>query len=179
MENSNILMERLYSSSNSDIIKKMSISSVLISFVLLIIGLGLFAIVWTQEDTSSSLSMSLLTVGAIFILLSIYRFFWKSKEWVYLPSGSTAKEGSCFFDTGQFNDIYNELNEKKMIGERHISVKNSGNIRLDYMLTTDHKYAAIQLFKYIPYTYEPASNIIYLKGKDACDFANCLNRKEF
>lgn len=49
-----------------------------------------------MSDKSSTLSMGLMVLGTALILLGVFRLFWKSKEIVYLPTGSVAKERSLF-----------------------------------------------------------------------------------
>ena len=39
-----------------------------------------------------------MVLGTAFFLLGIFRLFWKSKEVVYIPTGSVTKERSVFFD---------------------------------------------------------------------------------
>ena len=41
---------------------------------------------------------------------------------------------------------------------------------MDYMISQDKKFVAAQLFRFIPYTYEPASSVFYFTGDDASAF---------
>ena len=50
----------------------------------------------------------------------------------------------------------------------------SGNVRLDYILSKDHKFAAVQLFQFVPYVYEPVTQIYYYTNEVAADFARHL-----
>ena len=127
--------------------------------------------------------MMFLTLGTICLLLSIYRIFWLSKYWVYIPTGSAAKEGSCFFESIYLNQMLKTF-ESKIIpventSNRPVELKNRGDVRMDYMLSNDHKFAAVQIFKYIPYTYEPVSDIFFFTGDEADNFAKCLSNKKF
>ena len=45
---------------------------------------------------------------------------------------------------------------------------------MDYLISHDKRFAAVQLFRFIPYTYEAASSVYYLTGQDALDFTRCL-----
>lgn len=183
MEQSKSSYSRIHSSSNPDLIKKINLSSVIRSLTILVIGAILFLIAWRLDDTTSSINMLFLTLGTICLLWSIYRFFWQSKYWIYLPTGSSTKEGSCFFDNEYLHDmikIFDKENSKhENIIKKQIDLKNRADIRMDYMLSKDHKFAAVQIFKYIPYTYEPVSDIYYLTGVEADNFANCLINRKF
>ena len=50
---------------------------------------------------------------------------------------------------------------------------------MDYMISQDKKFVAAQLFRFIPYTYEPASSVFYFTGNDASAFVHCLETSEF
>lgn len=60
-----------------------------------------------------------------------------------------------------------------------MKVKTNGNVRMDYMISQDKKFVAAQLFRFIPYTYEPASSVFYFTGDDASAFVHCLETSEF
>ena len=125
----------LFSRVHPDIVKRISVSSVIVSALLAIGGIGAFVTSLRMGDATSTMSMIFMTVGTILILTALFRLFWRSKEWVYTPTGSVTKEGSCFF--------------------------------------------AVQLFRFIPYTYEAASSVYYLTGQDALDFTRCLETNKF
>jgi len=42
------------------------------------------------------------------------------------------------------------------------------------MVSKDGKFAAVQLFRFVPYTYEPISDIYYYTDADAKAFQNYL-----
>ena len=88
----------IFASSHPDIAKRTSISGVLFSSFMLLVGILAFASTFELEDRSSTVSMALMVFGTGLFLVGIFRLFWKSKEVVYLPTGSIAKERSVFFD---------------------------------------------------------------------------------
>ena len=88
----------IFASTHPDIAKRISVSGVLISSVMLLIGILAFASTFELDDKSSTTSMALMVLGTGLFLIGIFRLFWKSKEVVYLPTKSVAKEHSVFFD---------------------------------------------------------------------------------
>ena len=88
----------LFSTTHPDVVKRTSVSSIIISAILCVIGAGAFATSLKMGDSSSTMSMVLMAGGTILFLWAVFRFFWRGKEWVYAPTGSVAKEGTCFFD---------------------------------------------------------------------------------
>lgn len=169
----------LFSTAHPDIVKRTSISSVIISAILCVVGAGAFITSLKMGDSSSTISMLFMAGGTILFLLAVFRLFWRSKEWVYTPTGSVAKEGSCFFDVCDLQALTDTLEKKTFEAKNDVKVKSNGNVRMDYMVSHDKKFVAVQLFRFIPYTYEPASSVFYYTGKDASAFMDCLSTNEF
>lgn len=143
------------------------------------IGAGAFATSLKMGDSSSTMSMVLMAGGTILFLWAVFRFFWRGKEWVYAPTGSVAKEGTCFFDVCNLQALTDALEKKGFETRNDVKVKTNGNVRMDYMISQDKKFVAAQLFRFIPYTYEPASSVFYFTGDDASAFVHCLETSEF
>ena len=49
----------------------------------------------------------------------------------------------------------------------NIKSEASGNIRMDVILSADKKFAAVQLFQFIPYTYQPITSVQYFTNEQA------------
>ena len=77
---------------------------------MLLIGILSFASTFELEDKSSTVSMALMVFGTGLFLLGIFRLFWKSKEVVYVPTGSIAKERSIFFDLKHMDKLTDLVN---------------------------------------------------------------------
>lgn len=171
--------ETLFSTAHPDIVKRTSVSSVVTSVIICLVGVGAFVASLEMGDSSSTLSMLFMTGGTLLFLLVIFRLFWKSKEWIYLPTGSVAKESACFFDVCDLQALKEALETGNFSNKSDVKVKPNGNVRMDYVMTKDKKFIAAQLFRFVPYTYEPASSVFYYTGSDANAFINCLNTSEF
>ena len=52
----------------------------------------------------------------------------------------------------------------------------SGNLRLDVMLSEDRKFAAVQLFQFVPYTYNPVTSVRYFTNGEAASIAAFLTK---
>lgn len=163
----------LFSTAHPHISKHISVKSVLISLLIALVGILCILFSLNLDETSSTSSMLLLTLGTIFVLTALYRFFWKSTEVIYLPTGSPIIEGSCFVDSVELENLHRmmEIMNFKQTG---ISFKESGNGRLDYFFSKDGKFMGAQLFRFVPYTYEPFSEIYYYTDKDASAFKDFL-----
>ncbi len=126
-----------------------------------------FASTFELEDKSSTVSMALMVLGTGLFLMGIFRLFWKSKEVIYLPTKSVAKEHSIFFDLKHMDALRNLVNSGSFSAGSNIKSEASGNIRMDVILSADKKFAAVQLFQFIPYTYQPITSVQYFTDEQA------------
>lgn len=169
----------LFSTVHPDMEKRTSVSSILMSAVIAVLGIGAFVSSMRMDDATSTWSMVLMTGGTVLLLVALFRLFWKSKEWVYIPTGSVAKDGSCYFDICDLQALNNLLEQRTFDTGVDVKARSNGNARMDYMVSRDKKFAAVQLFRFVPYTYEAASSVFYLTGKDATSFVRCLETGNF
>ena len=162
----------IFASTHPDIAKRISVSGVLISSVMLLIGILAFASTFELDDKSSTTSMALMVLGTGLFL------FWKSKEVVYLPTKSVAKEHSVFFDLKHMDALKNLVNSGSFSADSKIKSEASGNIRMDVILSADKKFAAVQLFQFIPYTYQPITSVQYFTNEEASAIVAFLSKSK-
>lgn len=167
----------LYSVAHSHLSRHTSVFSILVSLSIALLGIVCVCFSLNMDMVQSSMSMVLLTVGTVLILLSLYRIFWKNSEVIYIPTGSAVTEASCYLDVGDFQLLKEAIDGCSFCNVSSVSFKHSGNIRMDYMLSKDRKFAAVQLFRFVPYAYEPATKVYYYTGDDAAVFAHYLSTR--
>lgn len=112
----------LFASSHPDIVKRTSVSGLIFSVAMLLVGVFIFVSIFEMSDKSSTLSMVLMVLGTAFVLLGVFRLFWKSKEVVYLPTGSVTKERSVFFDLKYLGKLTDMIENEQLNGETEIKV---------------------------------------------------------
>ena len=168
----------IFASTHPDIAKRTSVSGVLISSVMLLIGILAFASIFELDDKSSTASMALMVLGTGLFLMGIFRLFWKSKEVIYLPTKSVAKEHSVFFDLKHVDTLMNFVNSGSFSTDLKIKSEASGNIRMDVMLSADKKFAAVQLFQFVPYTYQPITPVQYFTNEEASAVVAFLSKSK-
>ena len=168
----------IFASSHPDIAKRTSFSGVLISSVMLVVGVIAFASTFGLEDKSSTVSMALMVLGTGLFLMGIFRLFWKSKEVVYLPTGSVAKEHSVCFDLKHMDSLVNIVNSGSFSADSEIKSESNGNIRMDIILSEDKKFAAVQLFQFVPYNYQPITSVQYYTNESASAVVAFLSKSK-
>ena len=168
----------IFASTHPDIAKRISVSGVLISSVMLLIGILAFASTFELDDKSSTPSMALMVLGTGLFLIGVIRLFWKSKEVVYLPTKSVAKEHSVFFDLKHMDALKNLVNSGSFSADSKIKSEASGNIRMDVILSADKKFAAVQLYQFVPYTYQPITSVQYFTNEKASAIVAFLSKSK-
>lgn len=165
----------IFTLAHPDIVKRTSVSSMLSSAAMVLVGIVLFASVFQMTDSTSTISMALMVVGTALVLVGVFRLFWKSKQLVYLPTGSVATERSLFFDLKYLNRLTDMLDD---LSAEVSEVKSgtSGNVRMDVMITRDSKFVAVQLFQFVPYTYTPVTKVKYFTGNEATTLSTFLSK---
>ena len=166
----------IFASSHPDIVKRTSLSGVIFSGLILLVGVLAFVSTFEMEDRSSTLSMGLMVIGSGMFLIGIFRLFWKSKEVVYLPTGSVAKEQSIFFDLKYMDQLKEMVKSGMFPVDTMLKSESSGNIRMDVILSEDKKFAAVQLFQFVPYTYNPITSVQYFTNGEASAVAAFLSK---
>lgn len=169
----------LLSAPHHHISKHTSVYSIVISAFIALMGIGAILIALSMNSSTTTLCMSLLTIGTILLLIAVYRFFWKSKEMIYLPSSSVVRKGVCYLDIADLQTMKEILDQGGFESVKNVHIKMSGNARMDYMVSKDGKFAAAQLYRYIPNNYEPFSCIYYYTEADATMFTRRLNTGNF
>ena len=125
----------IFASSHPDIAKRTSVSGLIFSGIMLLIGVLAFISTFEMEDRSSTLSMGLMVLGTGLFLIGIFRLFWKSKEVVYLPTGSIAKEQSVFFDLKYMDQLKEIVKLGTFSADTNLKGGTSGNLRMDIILS--------------------------------------------
>lgn len=165
----------LLSAVHPHVSKHTSVYSILLSSVIALAGVASIVLAVQSDGLSATLSMALLTVGTILVLVALYRLFWKSTEVVYIPTGSIIKEGTCYVDSADLRELADMMAAKGFKCPRKVAFKSSGNGRMDYLVSKDGQFAAVQLFQFVPYNYEPATAVHYYVGDDAASFMRYLS----
>ena len=157
----------IFASTHPDIAKRTSVSGVLISSAMLLVAILAFASTFELDDKSSTASMALMGLVTGLFLMGIFRLFWRSKEVIYLPTKSVAKEHSIFFDLKHIDTLKNLVNSGAFSADLKIKSEASGNIRMDVIFSADKKFAAVQLFQFVPYMYQPITSVQYFTNEEA------------
>lgn len=164
---------------HADVARRTNVAAVTLSFVLIVLGIAAFVASFSAGDAGSTLSLSLMTGGSLLLLWGLFSFFWKSKQWVYLPTSSSLSQDSLFFDVADMGKLLSAFQSPTIPGEHVAQVKPNGNVRLDFVFSRDRQFVAAKLYRFVPYTYEPVSPVFYFTGVQSEAFLQKIDSNDF
>ncbi len=167
METNKVLNTDITSASAGKVIKKKDPRAVLFSVLLLLVS-GAFMVAATYiEDRTSISYMSLMTLGIIGLLAAVFKLFFSSKRYFFLPTGSRVETDSLYIDPSELRSLGDELETGTLERLRKIKRLDNSGARLDVLVSSDRRFAAIQLFQYVPHYYEAVSPLYCYYDGDA------------
>ena len=175
MKETTCVEDTVFSASHPHLYKHISVFKILLSSIIALVGASAILLSSMLETTNDILSMVLLTAGVILMLVAIYRALWLSYETVYRPTGSTIRSGSLYMDSTELQHLQQMIQKNDFSSSSRLVFKEGGNGRLDYLISKDNRFVALQLFHFIPYTYESVSDKLYYTDDDAVTVARCIN----
>ena len=167
--------ETLFSSTHIQLDKHVSVKQILMSSFIALCGVVGIVLCMVMENAGSTLCMAFLTIGIILFLWALYRFFTKSHEVIYKPTGSEVHSGTLYMDTVELQNLQQMMKKNDFSGSSRFSFKEGGNGRLDYLVSKDGRFVALQLFQFVPYAYEAVSEKCYYTDDIAVAIAHRLN----
>lgn len=170
--------ETTLDSIHPDIAERTSLPKVIYSLIILLLGAFSLALIFEVPDRTSAISMALMVTGSSLLLIGIFRLFWRTKEKVYLPSGSVTKEQSLFFDIADISKLQELVEKKQLVANTTIKSNINGLVRMNIILAEDNKFAAVQLCQFVPYMYVPITQVSYFVGKETEAIANFISQSK-
>ncbi|MCK9304289.1 MAG: hypothetical protein PHP30_07690 [Bacteroidales bacterium] len=136
------------------IIKKFNIKLIAISAIVAAAGIV-------------ALFLSYTLIGSALLIISLIIYFFKSTNMVYSPSGSYIKTESLYFDK-EFLETLKNIIAKEITDETApFKLSDNGSGRVDIVYSADKEFAAYRLFRFVPHSYEPATDMVSCTGNEA------------
>lgn len=165
---------RSLSASTSNVKEIINTKSIYLSVFICLVALGIIFLSSWIDDKSSPSYMGGNTLAVVLLLAGFYRLLNKRTQLIYVPTGSAMLSGSFYLDSQQLERLKADLTEHPETDLSDIKFVKSGNTRLDYVVSRDGNFMAAQLFQYVPYNFEPVTDVVYYEEKEAQNFAMFL-----
>ena len=135
---------------------KFNVSSLILSIVL--IGLAIFMFLYSR-NFGGMLSSALIFFGIIALCIAIFLIFVKLNSEVYSKTNSPIVKRELYFDTNDFYNIKNIIENNDFKSIEKFKRVDEGNVQLYVIHSKDKKFAALQLLKYEPFDFIPQTEI--------------------
>ena len=175
MKETNHVVETLFSTTHPQLDKHISVKQILVSSLIALVGVVGIVLSCVVDESDSTLCMALLTVGILLMLFALYRFFTKRSETVYKATGSEVRSGTLYMDAVEMQNLQRMMEKNDFSASSRLAFKEGGNGRLDYMISKDGRFVAVQLLQFVPYTYEAVTGLFYYTDDDAISIARCIS----
>lgn len=107
--------------------------------------------------------------GVIAICVAIFMIGWQRTKLVNTETGSVVSKDRIFYDPVDLYGIKAALEEENFQAFASFHRQQEGNVQTVFYFAADHKYIAIQVFKYEPFEYKPQTDIYVFKDVQAIE----------
>lgn len=157
-----------------DVVRKNSLKAYLLSLFILVVGAAMFSCSLLFDEVSP-LSLLLMLAGIFVVAYGTYRLMCKCQYSVYIPTGSVLRSKVCRFKPSQL-DLLKLVVEKGDEGCDVVQVDHvGGNVRLDALLSDDHRFVALQVLNYESYLFHPVTSVMFYRDEKASRIAEALH----
>ncbi len=137
--------------------KKFNVASLLIGIVL--IGLGVALFVLSRGVEGNMLSSAMIFLGILFVGFALFFLTAKLNSEVYSKTNSPIVKRQLYYDTADFYNIKNVIDNNDYKSIEKFKRVDEGNIQLYVIHSKDKKFAALQLLKYEPFDFIPQTEV--------------------
>ena len=162
----------------SDVRYTTNTSSIIKGCILIFAGIATFMLPQFLNVSMERLNMTLIVAGGTMFFIGLFIALSRGKKLVYKPTGSNIKQHFQFFDSKDKKRLIEIINDECFFTEaKDLSALEDGKIRLDILLSDDHRFASAQIYEYVGFNYEPVSDTAYFCDESAQAVADFLEKK--
>ena len=148
-----------------DLQKKANVTSIIISIILIVFAVAMFYLSHVME--SDLITSTEVFFGVAAVCVAIYMFGWQRTKLVNKETGSVVSKDRIFYNPVDLLGIKAALENENFEAFAGFHRQDEGNVQTVFYFAADHKYIAIQVFKYEPFEYKPQTDIYIFKDASA------------
>ncbi|WP_321519337.1 hypothetical protein [uncultured Bacteroides sp.] len=173
--NDKLVEKHIFESTHQDVVKRTDSKSLFLSILLLLAGVVLFIVYGQLGNISSEIPLTLMVLAMGLLLLGLYVMIWKSKSLVFEPTGSKVLMNSLSFDIKELVKLERMIKSGSFSSE-NIVINEKGSVRLDYLISEDSQFVAVQLFQFSSFKFTADTPITYFRGEQAVEVSAFLKQ---
>lgn len=170
MEKFKTIQEDIEHVTNKEVIKQGTISFVAVGLIAVAVIMAIAGM--QSEDPNASWPSFLFTISALLFLGGIVKLFVSRSCWIFKPTKSKLKEMTLYFDVHECDALQACIEMKRFEDLKHMKRQKDSGVRVEAMVSGDQKFAAVQIYEYIPYSYEAVTPVVCYYGDEAKSFVS-------
>ena len=136
--------------------------AIFLGVLMLVIGVMMFYFSYVTE--SALVSSTDVFMGLVAVILSVCLLIFKRRRLVGEESGSVVKKECIYYSVSDLDSIIVALNKQDYFIFLNLRRQDDGNVQMIFYYSMDHQYFAVQVLRYVPFEYEPVSDIYVFRG---------------
>lgn len=137
--------------------KKFNTTSLITAIVLIVLGCLLY--IFSGNIESNMASSAMIFVGIVMQAYALFLLFARLSQEIYTKTKSPIVKRELYFDTSDFYNIKNVIENNDYNSIEKIKRVDEGNVQLYVIHSKDKKFAALQLLRYEPFDFVPQTEI--------------------
>lgn len=168
-------MEKIIESSMDVVTKQKNIKKLLYAGLGIVFGIALICIAtFGIADKKSGMYLLLITFGIMALVAFVAMLFLNKGQLIYTPTKSEIRAYEIFFKSEALHNLLQAIEAGNISSLYRMVGEDGQGIRLNVLLSKDNSFAACQLYKYVPYQYEPASEVYKIMDGRVSEFCQCV-----
>ena len=151
----------------SNVAIRKSQKTMAVALLLVLIGIACaVVIVMLPAQTAEFAPVSLGLVSATCILVGIVQLAFGGKAYIYTPTNSKLHGRVFFCTSGKGQETISAIKSKNWGQLEKLIAHNESGVKLEFVTSKDRQFSRCQVLTFIPYNFEPLSDIITLSGEE-------------
>ena len=151
----------------SNVAIRKSKKTMAVALLLVLIGIACaVVIVMLPAQTAEFAPVSLGLVSATCLIIGIAQLAFGGKAYIYTPTNSKLHGRVFFCTSGKGQETISAIKSKNWAQLEKLIAHNESGVKLEFVTSKDRQFARCQVLTFIPYNFEPLSDIITLSGEE-------------
>jgi len=160
----------------TQIVKKVNIAVVGITLALFLFGAVAMYIGFFRNELNTWTDNILIFTGTVLIIWAITWFLLKFKKTVYAETGSAVKSCDYYIQREQMETLKMLLSHTGFSLAKPIQFQENGNVCVKVFKSNDMRFAAVQMFEYVSFSFQVATQVYTYTDVQAHDFIAFLDK---
>jgi len=152
--------------------------SLIFAIILLLIGIICIPIIMMLPlETKGSLSVFLAVISGTAIIFAILQVCFGGKTYIYNPTNSQIQGRAFFCTSGKGQEVIHAIQTENWVLLQKLITPNESSVKLELIASKDKQMACCQILTFIPYSFEPLSDVLPLSPEAIAEILKITGTK--